>query len=342
MIFPEFKEVELAHMLQRGGLVRNRVIDVSKIRMYEKHVDMFHSLARFKDLSRWIKENDGSVSGLGYSDVKAYFDYIALDIDHEDPKPVLDFLEYLRLEYDIEENNMRLFFSGAKGYHIMIPSKMFGLKPSPRLHLLIKEIVKGLAEDVIDYDRKLYNKDRIFRINNSINSKTGLYKIQITTDDLKSGIGAIKGLAKQPRYLKNDIIAEENDELIDWASELESKMKTPAPDYRIEVDVDQPPFTKLCIHELLKGVSKDHKGGRKNVAFRLAVHFRNMGMPIDVVRGMLHGWNNLNSPPLSDDIVNGRVQSAFEHEYSHGCNDEVLALNCNENCYLFRHHIKID
>ena len=88
---------------------------------------------------------------------------------------------------------------------------------------------------------------------------------------------------------------------------------------------------------MLRGGSKDERGGRKNIAFRLAVHFAEQELPVDITEAILLEWNKKNIPPLDNHILRNVVKSAYTHNYSFGCNDFVKQANCDKTCYLYKY-----
>ncbi|NIQ14727.1 MAG: hypothetical protein GTO02_10110, partial [Candidatus Dadabacteria bacterium] len=69
----------------------------------------------------------------GQNDVLLSSDYIPIDIDSKDLNKALDdtrtLITHLKNEFGIDENRIRVYFSGSKGFHIEIPSYLFGIEP---------------------------------------------------------------------------------------------------------------------------------------------------------------------------------------------------------------------
>ena len=83
------------------------------------------------------------------------------------------------LNYDMQENNFRIFYSGNKGFHIGIPSGLFGGDKfgSEAIPTIAKIMAKELTNRSAIVDFKIYNTNRIFRTPFSKHDKTGLYKV---------------------------------------------------------------------------------------------------------------------------------------------------------------------
>ena len=119
--------------------------------------------------------------------------YIDLDINDLEKdydklrKDVLLLIRKLRTVFHLQEDNIQIFFSGSKGYHIIIPYEVFGIEPSKDLNDRYKLIVTELKSYTItkSIDTRIYDSKRLFREPNTINTKTGLYKVYMTIDQVR-------------------------------------------------------------------------------------------------------------------------------------------------------------
>ena len=139
-------------------------------------------------------------SSVTEKDSLLYSDFIPIDIDSDDLDKALKdtrlIIEHLRDKYGIDISQIRLFFSGCKGFHIEIPSTLFGIVPCKNLPSIHKEIVKRIIPTGIQVDTKIYQRRGLLRIHNSINNKTNLYKIPIQVDELNNlNVNEIKEIA---------------------------------------------------------------------------------------------------------------------------------------------------
>jgi len=127
-------------------------------------------------------------------------DYLIVDWDGEDLYKLKNDLVY-QLDafinfYQIDE--YQIYFSGNKGFHFYTPSKYFGLKPGNDLPNQMKDIAGKFFGGC---DMAIYNHIRYIREPDSLHTKSGLYKIPLTFDELdKYSINDIKCLAKRIRY----------------------------------------------------------------------------------------------------------------------------------------------
>ncbi len=127
-----------------------------------------------------------------------YLTFITLDLDRRKSslaslaKALVEFIELLKLEHSIPPEYLRIYYSGANGFHLEIPSKIFDIRPGYNLEVkvsgLVRRLVSGLS--VAQYvDWGVFTRHRLIRLNNSINPKSGKYKIAITLNELRGCYG---------------------------------------------------------------------------------------------------------------------------------------------------------
>jgi hypothetical protein len=74
-----------------------------------------------------------------------------------------------------------IFFSGNKGYHIVVPIDIV----HPQSHYVVLQMVNGLGcSGYSNIDRNVYSNRRMWRVNKSPASKPGYYKIRLTKQEL--------------------------------------------------------------------------------------------------------------------------------------------------------------
>lgn len=338
LFFEDYRQIELSRRYKTGQTTRNIVIDIASKDRYFGETEVHLSVGRFKNLYKYIMDHDNSVAGLNDNDISIYYDNIVFDIDSMNLRSITDLMQRIENNFHINPINIGIYFSGNKGFHIEIPSRFFGLQPSKDLHRVIEIIAIRMAGNTIEIDKNIYRKNSTIRLVNTLNSKSGLYKIPLYLSELTT-IDEIKNLAKKPRKeLCHDLDVKSDQKLINWVKDIYIEHTKPIQHNNTSTkNKDDLSYAKLCIVEMFKGVVKGNEPGRKNVAFRLAVHLAEDGLPETVVHGALVSWNNLNNPPLPETIINSVVKSAYNGNYSFGCNDEVKGSFCNSKCFLYKH-----
>jgi len=87
--------------------------------------------------------------------------------------------------YGIDGDDLLLFFSGSKGFHVGLPTMLWQSEPSGEFNRLARRFAELAAGRVgIAIDTGVYDKVRAFRAPNSRHPKTGLHKRWLTFDEL--------------------------------------------------------------------------------------------------------------------------------------------------------------
>ncbi|WDQ16798.1 DNA primase small subunit domain-containing protein [Rhodopirellula sp. P2] len=87
--------------------------------------------------------------------------------------------------YRIDESDLLLFFSGSKGFHIGLPTSLFGAEPSIEFGSIVRKLAEGLTASVrVVIDPSVYGKVQPLRAPNSRHGKTGRHKRILTFDEL--------------------------------------------------------------------------------------------------------------------------------------------------------------
>jgi hypothetical protein len=96
---------------------------------------------------------------------------------------------------------MDIYFSGGKGMHVIISTRVFTPVDSTDMLKVYKYIAnKAVEAGVTHLDIGIYTYGRLLRAPNSRHSRTKLYKIPLTFQELRDlGMKQILELARQPR-----------------------------------------------------------------------------------------------------------------------------------------------
>ncbi len=110
-------------------------------------------------------------------------------------------LMLLALErYVVSECALLVFFSGSKGFHLGIPTALFGAAPALDFHLLARTVAERLAGLAgVQIDTGVYDRVRAFRAPNSRHPRSGLHKRHLSVDELQGlSLEAILQMAREP------------------------------------------------------------------------------------------------------------------------------------------------
>jgi len=214
----------------RGNVIRELAIPVAPA-AEERYVSMFgfdNSIYEHLEITSNPKTGRGTVSGFkgNYFCKFLYFDIDCENIEqsHERAK---DFVLLLYNMLGINPKSLFIAFSGNKGFHIGLHQNLFGgfqpAKDIPqKINVLAVRLLMECFEVTLEelqaevkenkdrtfrlFDLGIYNDNRIFRLLNSVNTKSGLYKIGLSYDQLNTlSMEQILEMAKQPQEYRFEV-----------------------------------------------------------------------------------------------------------------------------------------
>ena len=281
--------------------------------------------------SAYLYDNkDISKSNL-YGDL--YFDFDCKDDFEKVRKDVLKALAYINVVFRINEDSVYIYYSGNKGVHITIPAYYFNIKPCSNLNGVFKEIIINIKKytEYKTLDTQIYDNKRLYRIPNSINGKSGLYKIQLTANEIKNlDYKDILELAKKPRafHINNDfdskVCTSRFKEVSKQFKEKANRNKNIS--YKSKIKVIPP-----CIKEILMQGAKE--GSRNNTIAVLASFYKSAGKDLNTALKQISMWNlDKNSPPTKESELTNTIKSIYYSKASYGCTTikELIDCNCSD------------
>ncbi|MDA1348906.1 MAG: AAA family ATPase [Chloroflexi bacterium] len=249
----------------------------------------------------------GTVSGYGGP---SFADFLPIDFDGADLAQVQaqlrEFLKVLNLTYEIDGlRGVRVYFSGAKGFHVLVSSALFGgWEPSAELPLRLKRLARRLTEGFA-VDDKIYDQNRLLRLPNTVNIKSGLYKIPLETAQvLHEGIDKIVLLAQAPREVVwpawDDVEPSPACQAL-WESVGHQQVpQALKPKQALSVDA-----------EALFPTGMKEGDGRDNQAFVIARYCRDHRFPESATNQLLEVWDAAQVDPLGRQVIQQKVRSAY-------------------------------
>ena len=237
----------------------------------------------------------------------------------------------------------KVYFSG-RGFHISIPRESFKWKPHKDLHKYVKEALT--AKNVFKYaDPSVTDKTRLIRINNTINSKVGLFKVELTEllkyDDLISlDENDIKEYASKPRKPSPYGFFQEVEPVFDALPPNKKKSKVEKHTDKPAIQGRQPdPVNYPCITDMLNWRGE---GKRHMIGLRLASWFR-LRYPENIVNIIMEDWRkevNKNAKKKLEKeevlrLINGAYTGHDGSGYNYGCNDFIRESFCSQTCRLY-------
>ena len=312
---------------------RHHFGDVSDVEKYAGMAqDTFMSLWDYDShVVDYVKEKE-SLSG--YDGMLYMPDEFILDVDGVNPKQAKDKTIALTIELDDLCIPYRIYFSGT-GFHLGIPGDAFRWKPCPDLHLKVKDELK--ARGIYEYaDPSVSDKTRIIRVVNTLNSKSKLWKIPISLEELHRPIEEIQELAKTQRKTHKWTTLE-CEPVFDV---LERKSKASDKKFEsISLGKNPDPVWYPCIQKMMEGSAQ---GSRHQIALRIGAFLR-WRYPEHVVRLVMEDWRqrvDIASHPFSkaemDKIVTDCYEGHNGNGYNYGCSDVHMDKHCQSTCRLYK------
>ena len=312
--------------------------------------------------SKELKNNLNRYDGDIYSTIYKYdstdqntANYIAplyLDLDIDDieinflkvKQDLLLVMRRLKTIFNLSDKDIELYFSGSKGFHILVSHSIFGFEPSRNINKQYKKIAIDLKTYTVNksVDTKIYDNKRLFRVPNTINHKTGLYKVPISYDKIKE-INSFEELRKyasskkpmMPRIYKfNPKARLAFDEMIERIdSEEKAKVNT-----KLAKEFIQRKELLPCVQYILNHGAA--KGNRNNSTVALANSLFQVGKEYGEVLEIISYWNaTKNEDPLDDSEIRTTVQSAYNNAQAnryYGCTMFKDLDVCVKGCPIHR------
>lgn len=349
----KFSLVDFAAHYQKG--FRNHIISIDEVpalaesfRRYGCYVTYFF----YSDELLSYMSAQGSAPTIAGYEGKVWAPFLPLDLDHPDLAPALDAARYLSsflLErWQLDPNGIQIYFSGSKGLHLMLDSRVFGkILPSKNLPLIFDSLRRHLALEIPEpfrdtVDLAIKDRVRLLRLPNTIHEKSKLYKVILSLEELRRlSPGEIRESAQTLRPLiltdETGLLSHADVKQNPAASQLFQHIRRQlqkltrkpfAYRFRRPADLSQLAFPCAALQKIWE--SHIEPGYRNNCAIRLASELRLLGLSEDEAGDKLFEWNEKNRIELPVDELRNVVRSAYQHRfpYRYSCRDEILRRFC--------------
>lgn len=258
---------------------------------------------------------------------RVYPDFIPIDVDGENALNITRGIILTLEDFRVPDYAYKVFFSG-RGFHICLAPELFGFQPSRNLPKTVKDTMIKFFPDADD----IFDRTRIFRLPNSINKKSGLYKILLTYREMHDAtMDQIEEMAKEPRTDNTHyeiFTEEEKSEISQVFHPIEdnvSKSKIVA----FDPEIDQ----FHCFLEMLnEGAVKGH---RHNVLLRILSHMHRHHYPKWATHSVAREWMGDEMEDYGAQQFETDVDSVYSKHYMFGCKDTEKLLRCNPRCKLY-------
>jgi len=307
-----FIEVALGHISKRGQVLPldTALTEINKCR--EAGEPAFRSIHCFN--SDFKKHVDTHKSVRGYFG-PSFSPFLTFDIDDSDIEGATltaqKFVKGLIDGYGVPSKYIIVWFSGQKGYHIQLPSQLFGgWKADQKLHVKLRKLAETLARGH-NIDTSIYDQKRLLRIGGTRHDVTGRFKSHITTEaflQLKTDRLPYLGTEKPDLSFIPDVKQCKPIESLEavWIDILQNASK---PASKQVTTVDYQSFDGSFPTSLSEG------DGRDNRFYYKARQLRDWGVPAWEARNILELWDGQCDNPLTDtngeNILMDKIRSAY-------------------------------
>lgn len=211
----------------------------------------------------------------------------------------------------IAPNNILIFFSGRRGFHIAIPSALAGAVPVVGFHLIAKAFCRHIADQAgVSIDESIYKTVQPLRAPNSRHEKSGLFKIWLTHEELAAlPFKQIQEMATQPRVFEPPAY---EGEPIPQVSALWQRAEQIASSQPMVVgdaghsDDNSPRISRVTWDYLLNAAPV---GERATAHFAAAANLADFGSVDELVRALMQRPAVLSGLPASE--ADSHVESAL-------------------------------
>ena len=287
--------------------------------------------------------------------------YCDLYFDFDGPlekcrQDVMKVVEFFTTEFDLHPETLRVYFSGMKGFHLFVSAQALGVKAHPKLSYIHKEAALWLRElldlKTLDY-KSIYSIRRMIRLPDSIHTKSGLFKIELTHSELKTKtVKAIKALAKTPRgSLYPDLEKESisvNDDAAHWFTQFIEQFDRQKMLYQLRPKrkIAKTDHVPVCVKFLLESDTVPVKGQGNQAALALATFFKDAGLSQKQALNKLVPWvtalkntSTKHTPDKAVATLKSVVKAVYDGEYFFACafiravGDKDTPIPCEyQNC----------
>jgi len=325
-------------LIEKSIKNRNKIVfasDIPKLhRPYEAYASMF---SMDKGIEEFVKIQK-TVSGYNG---KYFAEFLLFDIDAENLQSAqasaVDLIKHLNKNFGVSPYQCYIWFSGSKGFHIGLSQNLFGgFMGSTDLPDKVKILAGNLSKDIPHVDLKIYNKNRIFRLTNSVNLKSNLYKVQLSWEELLGkDIVWIKTQAKAPSDIQ--AVKTSTDSIHQLVQAWQDAQKQ-------EAEQMQAPMQRNDSNGEVGFFAPPREGERNQTLFKQSALLLDKGISESGVFDIMQSINFASGNPVSASEMNTIISSASRKTASNEKpkNEEVRLIDIGEALKTWEDYIMDD
>lgn len=311
----------------------------SNIRNRFKNVDVFATIYMYDQ----IDQSKANLFAPLYIDLDLKF---KSDNDYQKVKrDLLHVVTALNITYSVPMEYIRVYFSGNKGFHVLVDPEIFGIEPGPSLNELYRAVAHDLKKITMfkTVDTGIYDRVRLFRLPNSIHGETGLYKVPVSIDFIRSStfqdIVEYASMPKEMEFPEPRLVRDAAIKFYDGVNRYRATENIiVSTDGTRKVYANNNKKMMPCIVEMLQTPAAPHTRNKTTVI--IASSMCQSGFDHDDTLEQLIQWNRqCNSPSLTDREIKTTVKSAYSQfankGMGYGCRAiKELDMCLPENCRI--------
>lgn len=220
--------------------------------------------------------------------------WLWFDIDRPDLATALADARRLAVTIDerymLADGELLTFYSGAKGFHLGLPTSLWAPQPSAAFHNIARQFAERLAELAhVTIDGGVYDKVRLFRAPNSRHPKAGFYKRRLSLDELTGlSIAGIQELAAKPAPFDVPTPTRQNDQAAaDWLDAERQIAAQAEANAARRAERNGSPTLNRATFDLIRGETLPAEGDRHRLLFSAAANLAEFGCPPALAHALL-------------------------------------------------------
>jgi hypothetical protein len=306
------------------------------------YTDCFSTYFLFdRTFMEYVNRNRQSVAGYNGP---CYANFLPLDIDSPNLGQALgtarEITRYFLDRLGTPEEAILPYYSGQKGFHLCLSTDVFGdVSPGEQLPAVCREVRRSIVKEARvshpeTVDFSISDRLRLLRLPNTRHSKSGLYKIPLSTSEvLRCEPEEMRRLAREPRQVRLtdetgliprcrvDPVPRAVDLFARCTERAEQNSHSDLPDpatFLGRGDLDK----ALCRAEIDLYREGVPEGSRSSMCLRLASRMRAAGYARQEASDMVESFAERCRPPLDLRTAREIVNAAYKAQgkgYQFGC-----------------------
>lgn len=273
------------------------------------------------------------------------FSPLYADLDHINPDVALADARYI-VHLISEMTNLipDIYFSGNKGFHLIIPYKIEGSLG----HWISRYFFEYLSKDLPSLDRKVYRDKAMFRLPNSPASKPGYFKVKLTkTELMKLTMDQIREIGTKPRdqVINECDMAQINDEFLAVIEDGKRNLPVYKSEHIERLSGSMREEMTFCIQSMLSRPADE--GERNRICQLLARFMRKCGTSIEDSLELMYKHEHWKTYEHDERGVSKVFRSIWQsrREPMIGCKNgrdsDLMKSHCHQLCWFNERRMQI-